>query len=159
MLSFAMANELYLQHPHERLNVYSDNPLLVQKKAAKNITSNQANYWIQNHELWVDIRVTNPLDELGTLNVEIFSYKKGADFSKCPKLSLGLLGRRVWVRDGRRLQISGVQYDLKKQTLLIRIPLNFLKSPDYLFVSTQTIQDDISLDFGAWKILKIPTEQ
>ena len=102
------------------------------------------------------IRAASPLDELGALNVEVFSYKRGVNFSTMPKMNLRLLGNHIFARDGgRRVRGSEIQYDLNKRSILIRIPLKLLRSPDYLFVSAQTLQNDISLDFGSWKMLKV----
>ena len=152
MLSFVRTNELYLEWPYEDLKVN----LSQRKKEEKKPGSNEANYWIQDDALWVDIRVASPLDELGTLHFEIFSYKKNEDFLTMPKLNFVLLGNHLWVRDGyKRLPGSGIHYELKKKSLKVRIPLKLLKFPDHLFVSTQTIKNDILQDFGSWKLLRL----
>ena len=73
-----------------------------------------------------------------------------------PKLNFVLLGNHLWVRDGyKRLPGSGIHYELKKKSLKVRIPLKLLKFPDHLFVSTQTIKNDILQDFGSWKLLRL----
>ncbi len=145
MLSFVRTNELYLNVRYEDLNEGQEN---------KKSKPDKVNYWIEEGKLWVDIRVTSPLDELGTMSIEIFSYKNGVDFSTLPKFNFRLLGNQVLVKDGRRY-VPGIQYHLGKKVLLIGIPLPLLKSPDYLFVSAQTAQNDISRDFGSWRILKV----
>ncbi len=157
MLSFVRTNELFLELFYHNLAVDPAGSVRDQKNNEKESGANQVNYWIKDEELWIDIQVTNPLDELGTLSMEVFSYKTGTDFLRMPKLNLVLLGGRVWARDGyKRLPDAGIHYELKKRSLKVRIPIKLLKEPEFIFVSTRTIKDDISLDFGAWQILKLP---
>ncbi len=156
MISFARTNELYLELPYEDLNANPKASSLDQKTISKESRPDEVNYWVKDNELWVDIHVASSLDQLGSLNIEIFSYKNGIEFSTMPKLNLKLLGNHIFVRDGHRLVSgSGVQYDLGNKILLIKIPLDLLTLPDYIFVSAQTLQNDITLDFGSWKILKV----
>lgn len=159
MLSFARTNEVFFEPSYEDLKIYQADDNLEQKKEDKGSHTNEANYWIQGNELWTDVRVSSPLEEMGTLSIQVFSYKKDTDFVAMPKLTLVLLGSHLWVRDGRkRLPGSGIQYNLRKKSFQIRIPLKLLKSPDYLFASTRTVKDDISLDYGSWRILKVPNQ-
>ncbi|OIO39072.1 MAG: hypothetical protein COT00_03685 [Candidatus Omnitrophica bacterium CG07_land_8_20_14_0_80_50_8] len=160
MLSFVRTNELFLRLPYENLNASPTNAVSDQQKAGKRSAPEKVTYWIQGDEFWVDVRDTSPLGELGAMTIEIFSYKNGVEFPTLPKLNLRLLGSRIFVRDGRRRVLgSGIQYDLGKKTLVIRVPLKLLKSPDYLFVSAQILRNDISLDFGSWRILKVNKDQ
>ena len=157
MLSFARTNELYCEPFYEKLNISQLKEQLSFEKDKNETNSNEVNYWVQGNELWLDIRVSSPIDELGPLNMEIFGYKHDTDFAKMPKLNLILLGGHLWARDGyKRLPDSGVHYDLRKKSLRVRIPLELLKSSDHLFVSTRTMRDDLSLDFGSWRILEMP---
>ena len=154
MLSFVRANELYLDLPYEDLDTGPKASVSDPKTVRKELKPDEVNYWAQKGVFWVDIRVTSPLDELGVMNVEIFSYKNGVDFSTLPKLNLRLLGNQLLARDGRR-SVPEIQYRLGKKSLLIGVPLKLLRSPDTIFVSAQTLKNDISLDFGSWRILRV----
>ena len=157
MLSFARSNELFLKLPYQELGVYPTGEMRDKKDDKNGSAENQVKYSIRGDEFWIDIRVTNPLDELGALSMEIFSYKTAQDFLNMPKINLVLLGGRVWARDGyKHMRDSGIQYELRKKSLKVRIPLKLLKEPELLFVSTRSIKDEISLDFGSWQILRIP---
>ena len=151
MLSFVRTNELFLQLPFETL--HANNFI-----EASETSLTRVEYKILDKHLVVDIRLINPLDEIGALKVELFSYRKGAPFASMPKLILRLFGNRLLVSDGyHRIGRSGIllNLDLKNKTIVIKVPMALLKEPDHLFASTQTAKEDISLDFGSWEIMKI----
>ena len=145
MLSFVRTNELFLDMPVEDIPLQPMND---------RTTSFGGSYWLQDEKLWVDIHVSSPLDTLGMMTMEVFSYRQGANFSTMPKINLRLLGKQLFTRDGRR-RVGGIEYRLAKKSLLVGIPLTILKSPDIIFVSVQTSKSELSLDFGSWRVLKV----
>ncbi len=155
MLSFARMNEVYIDLPYEELK-NSPPASSGNQKTMNEPDSDEVKYWVQNDELWMDIRATSPLDELGALNIEVFSYRHDTEFSSMPKLNLRLLGDHILASDSRKvISGSGIQYDLQKKSILVRVPMKLLRSPDYIFISAQTLKYNISLDFGSWKVLKV----
>ncbi len=153
MLSFVRANELFLDLPYEEIPLGPIQSASDEETGRKTSKADEVNYWIQDEKFWMDIHVSSPLDELGMMGAEVFSYRVGSDFSTMPKIRLSLLGNQLFARDGRRW-VAGIEYRLAKKTLLIGIPLKILKSPDYLFTSVQTSRRELSLDFVSWRVFK-----
>ena len=161
MLSFVRGNELFLQLPFETLKVSADAKVPTADPSAVPDTKSAAReveYRILDKYLVVDIRLISPLDEIGALKVELFSYKRGVSFASMPKLALRLFGNRLFANDGYyRMSSKEIVYhlDLKEKKVVIKVPMALLNGPDYLFAATQTAKEDISLDFGSWEVLKI----
>lgn len=155
LLSFARSNELFADYPKERLRPElagaDENAMF--NEAAKN---GDVVYRLIGQELWMDVPLTKPLDEMGVLTTYIFGYRKGFLFSEMPKLAFKLFGNKVFVHDGFRPVFDpAIVYKLNKNHLWIRIPLVYMKNPDTVFVSTRNAKEELSLDFGSWRILEI----
>lgn len=154
MLSFARSNELFMQLPPEEL---------VSEEAAGNTAprpvgaENEVSYFLKNKELWVDVNLSKPLEEIGAVSIEIFGYKKETPFGNMPKLQLMFYDEKLSVRDGNR-NVRGwdLPFEAKGRRASVGIPLAFLKNPEYVFVSMHAGGDQTSTRFGFWKILKLP---
>ena len=148
LLSFARTNELFMDYRPERLMPGEAFP-----EASKN---GPVRYGVVGRFLGVDVPLTNSLDEMGALSVYLFGYRQGQSFSDRPKLVFKLFGNRLFVYDGARIMHDPtIVYALKEGHLLLRIPLRILKDPDYLFASTRNAKEELSLDFGSWRVLEL----
>ena len=148
LLSFARRNELFLELPYE---------ILTDESSSGKFPPQGVTYQIRNNTLLIDIRVSSPLDEMAPLDVELFSFREKEPFAALPKMSLRFFANRLSVKDRvYRLRGSGILYQLnpRKKKLLIKVPLELLRDPDYLFTSLRTVRDDLSFDFGFWRIFK-----
>ena len=157
LLSFVRKNEIFLKLPYETV-LENDSPVPPGERDAFNdrVAGEDVEYKIRGGEFWVDARLSNLLDRIGGVNVDIFSYKKGTPFSKMPKLTVGFFAGHIFVKDrGKTLYHAGVICHMKKNKIWTRIPMGLLKDPDALFVSTHAVNERLSLDFGSWRILEI----
>jgi LmbE family N-acetylglucosaminyl deacetylase len=153
LLSFARTSELFCDYPPEPLvhDSNNENPGVSVKPAAK---TGDVVYRLVGKELWLEVPLTNALDEMGVLSTYVFAYRKGFLFSEMPKLMFKLFGNKMFAYDGfRPIHDPAIVYKLDQERFWIRIPLSFLKDPDTLFVSTRNAKEMMSLDFGSWKII------
>jgi len=156
LFSFVRSNELFFEMPYEILKKESAQSPIAEHRPDIELKSREVIYRRIGDELWADVRLSGPLDELGAFSMEIFSYKKGEPFLSMPKIHLSLFGNQLSAREGyRALTRSGILYQMKKKRIMIRVPMSLLKDPDILFVSTRTAKEEVSLDFGSWKVLKV----
>ncbi len=155
LLSFARKNEIFAEYPYETVIV---EPGLTPEDWASraNTRKGDVRYGASGTDLFIEAPLMYALDEMGALTTSVFAYKSGEQFSRMPKLSLRLFGAHLRVRDLAAGNFaSSVFFKIEKNRLLIRIPLAALKDPDHLFVSTRTSKDRLSLDFGAWRVLRL----
>ncbi len=155
LLSFARANELFFDYPHERLlpELVDNAPRVILENPAK---PGDVVYRRVGKELWLEVPLTSALDEMGVLSTYVFSYRQGFLFSEMPKLVFKLFGNKMFVYDGfHPIYDPAIVYKLDKGRFWIRIPLEYLKNPDYLFVSTRNAKEEMGLDFGSWKVLEV----
>lgn len=156
LLAFARSNEIVADYPDEKLV-----PLAVPASGEETLfkASNRSGdvlYKIYGKELWIQIPLSNRLDEMGLLSSYVFSYRRGFLFSDMTKLSFKLFGNKMFVYDGfKSFYDPGLIYRFEKDRIFIRIPIGVLKNPDHLFVSTRNAKEEMSLDFGVWKLLEI----
>lgn len=155
LLAFARKNELWIDYPNERLfyEVVGEDPLATFGNSARD---GDVVYRVIDSELWVSVPLTNMLDEMGVLSVYIFSYRKDFLFSDMPKLTFKLFGNKLFVYDGfKPIHNEALVYKMDKERLFLKIPLSILKEPDHLFVSARMTKEEVSLDFGSWKLLEL----
>jgi len=156
LLAFARSNEIVADYPKEKLvpmAVPASGTDALFKASARN---GDVLYKIYGKELWVQIPLSNMLDEMGVLSSYVFSYRRGFLFSDMTKLSFKLFGNKIFVYDGFKIFYDpGLVYRFEKDRIFIRVPMRVLKNPDHLFVSTRNAKEGMSLDFGAWKLLEI----
>jgi len=157
LLSFVRANELFLEITYEEVkrdNAPTDPE--ERKKFNDQTPGEEVEYKIHGSELWVDAKLSSPLDRISGVGVEVFCYKQGKSFSAMPKLSFNFFTGYLFARDGTKsLYRTGIFYKIKKNKFLARIPLALLEDSDAIFVSTHAVNERLSLDFGSWRILKI----
>lgn len=157
LLSFARKSEVFADYSHEVVarsaGVLTDVQVFDERSKTGDVR-----YKISGDELWVEIPLTSAVDEMGVLSSYIFSYRKGFLFSEMPKLSFKLFGNKMFVTNGHKnFHDPRVVYRFDGTRLLLRVPLKILKDPDHLFVSTRRAKEELSLDFGSWRILEVPT--
>ncbi len=156
LFSFVRSNELFFEMPYEALKKEMAGESIGQDIPDEVPRGKEVIYRRIGDELWADVSLNSPLDELGAFNMEVFGYKKGAPFLSMPKINLRLFGNQLSVRLGyHTLDRASIPYYLGKKRIWIRVPMSLLKYPDTLFVSVRTAREEISLDFGSWKVLKI----
>jgi len=160
LLSFARTNELFCDDPIEKLLSSPKSsieefasrrslPLVSQK-------TDEVVYERVGEELWLEVLLTSALDEIGVLSLSIFSYRQGLPFAEMPKLVFKLFGKKMVVYEGSRsIYNPAIVYKIDKDRLQLRIPLETLKNPDTIFVSTRSAKEEINLDFGSWKVLEV----
>lgn len=155
LLAFARRNELYAQYPAQRIPSFA---AVADEKAPfpEGPGPGEVFYGIFGGELWMAVPLTSAPDEMGVLSSYVFGYRRGFLFSDMPKLTLRLFGKRLFAYDGARpFYDRRLVYRLEKGRLLVRLPLDLLKDPEVLFVSTRNAKEDLSLDFGAWRTLEV----
>lgn len=152
LMSFVRSNELHYDDGAQGLLPVSSAPDT--KEAA--LSEPAMGYDVHDKDFYCDLSLKSAFDEIGITAMEIFSYKKGTTFSAMPKLSLRLVGSKLFANDWTRTtSVKGVTYKLWKKRLLVKVPLSVLKDPEVLFVTVSTSQKELGMDSGAWKILKL----
>ncbi len=155
LLSFARKSEVFSQYEHEEIET---KPAGTSEKDIFGdvLKEGDVNYKIMGDELWVQVALASAVDEMGALSSYIFAYRKGFLFSELPKFAFKLFGSKMFVyRDGKSFHDPSLVYRFDNGRLLLRVPLKLLKDPDHLFVSTRHAKEEMTLDFGSWKILKL----
>ncbi len=155
LLAFARKSEIFSQYGHEEVEIktagVSEEDIFKGDPKEGDVL-----YKILDQELWVQIPLSSALDEMGALSTYIFAYRKGFLYADMPKLAFKLFGSKMFVYDGaKNFHHPSLVYRFDSGRLLIRIPLKLLKDPDHLFVSTRRAKEELSLDFGSWRILEI----
>ncbi len=155
LLAFARKNELYAVYPAEKIQrITGAEP--GSGSFADKALAGDVRYRVAGDELWIEIPFSSALDEMGVLSSYVFGYRSGFLFSDMPKFAFRLFGNKVFVYDGQKsFYDRKLIYRIEKDKLLIRLPLGILKEPEALFVSTRNAKEELSLDFGAWKVLEI----
>ena len=156
LLSFVRKNEIYADYLFENVAVETglSADQWISRKSARE--AGNVRYAANDTELLIEIPLVYALDEMGTLSTNIFGYRKGTPFAQMPKLNLKLFGNKLFIKDGGRSFFDrNIFFKVDKSRLFIRVPLSTLKQPDYLFVSTSTVKNQLSLDFGSWRVIEI----
>ena len=156
LLAFARKNEIIADYPVEKVVKVSSLPEAGGVAFEEDAISGDVRYKVFGDELWIGIPMSNMLDEMGMLSTYVFGYRRGFPFSDMPKLLFKLFGNKMVVYDGaHNLNDPKIVYRLEKDRLYLRIPLKRLKNPEFLFVSTRSAKEEMSLDFGSWRLLEI----
>lgn len=153
LLSFVRKNEIFAEYPYEKIQA---DPGLDAEMVVGSPTPSGGDvvYKMSSSELFIDLPLMYPVDEMGAVTLELFGYKKGIPFSVMPKLNFRLFGNKMFVKNGLYSFFDkGILYRIEKGRLLVRISLKTLKDPELLFVTTRTAKDELSLDFGSWRVL------
>jgi hypothetical protein len=156
LLSFARANEIIAQYPNEKLVPLALPVAETDTPFAPSALNRDVLYKIFDEELWIQIPLSSMLDEMGALSSYVFGYRTGFSFASMPKLVFKFFGNKLFVYDGfKSFYDQDLVYRFEKERIFIRVPMRLLKNPDHLFVSTRNAKEEMSLDFGAWKLLEI----
>jgi LmbE family N-acetylglucosaminyl deacetylase len=146
LLSFARREELFARPPAE--NLTSAPPAPRPGRA-------EVEYGEEGDSLKITVRLLEPLDEVGTLNLDVFPYNPGVPFGDMPKYHLRFFGRKLFVSDSaRRRAVEGVVYRVDGNRLTVLLPGELLGEPEILFVSAETSKEELSLEIGSWKVLR-----
>jgi hypothetical protein len=146
LLSFARSNELFAKPPAENLTSAPPPPRTGRA---------EVEYGEEGGDLKITVRLQEPLDEVGTLNIDVFPYNAGVPFGEMPKYHIRFFGRKLFVSDSaRRRKAEGVVYRLDGDRLTVILPGALLEEPEILFVSAETSKEELSLEIGSWKVLR-----
>jgi len=156
LLAFARKNEIFADYPVEKIPSAPAPPVDGSDPFGGAAVSGDVRYKVFGNDLWIDIPMSNMLDEMGALSSYVFGYRRGFLFSEMPKLAFKLFGNKMFVYDGaRNVNDPKIVYRFEKDRLHLRVPLKRLKNPEFLFVSTRNAKEEMSLDFGSWRLLEI----
>ena len=156
LMSFARKNELFADYPQEMVKPVHTEQAASRPGHEKAGQPGDVTYEIDDKFLIIKVPFSSSLDEMGLLTAYVFSYRKGFMFSDMPKFTFKLFGNKMFVRDGSKsFYDRELIYLIEKNRVLIRIPLKDLKDPDFLFVSTRNAKEDMTLDFGSWRLLEV----
>jgi LmbE family N-acetylglucosaminyl deacetylase len=151
--SFIRKNELMAVNPLEAVPYEKEAAFPQLIKDAK---IGDVRYEFNDKELFVTVPLSKPFDEIGALTTYVYPYKKNYPFAQMPKLSMKLFGNKLFISNAlHSFYDPGIQYRIEGKHLEFRIPLRLLKYPDVLFVSTRNAAEELSLDFGAWRVLSL----
>lgn len=141
LLSFVRTNELFAPPV---LRAFGSAPPVPPEKSS-------IRYALEGDDVRIELHVTQPLDEMGALGVDLFGWRPDVPFERMPKINLGIYGKRLVVLDGsRRVRTHGVRYEPSRQSVTLRVPRSFLGGPATLFVCAYNAKEDQSLEFGSW---------
>jgi LmbE family N-acetylglucosaminyl deacetylase len=113
-------------------------------------------YAVQGDDLLIRLDLRRKLDKnLGT-SIYLLGYKKNVSFADMPKINIGIgvLGMRIREK-GRLISVAGAKLKFEGRSLIIRLPLAVLGSPDRILSRVRTRAAKFSLNASAWRILKI----
>lgn len=152
LLSFTRANELFAEVPYEKLSGCGDRDPDTERGAA----SPEVEYRVCGEKLRIQVLLSSYLEESGGLEIEMFPYKRGVPFALMPKLDLTLSGDRLFLKENKKNVYGvGVDYQIQKKKIWIDVPISLLKDPDHLFACVHASSEELSLDFGSWRIFEI----
>jgi hypothetical protein len=125
--------------------------------SSKDVEVTDLMYAKKNKNLLIKISLRRKIDKYFGINAYIFGYSKKVDFSKMPKINIGLGIRGTRVKEKRKLialKDLDVKYGAKSVT--IEIPLSDLGHPDNILASVRaTVRNTMTLDDTAWRILDV----
>lgn len=160
LFTFARKNELLGDFPQIFLKKQLDSDNIQWQF----ISSNRKNassvaYAVDNQNLLVKLPLTQLDKNLG-ITLNILPYSKSKEFSLMPKFlfKLGVIG--VSVKDKtKKIKLSGVKIIYKKikskKVVILKIPLENIGNPDYIFCRIKKNLVKLPIDITAWRILKI----
>lgn len=155
--SFVRSNELAAVNPVEPVPY---EPGLEFRNPSDEAPRGDVRYRFNDKELLITVPLAKPFDEIGALTTYVYSYKKGYPFAEMPKLSMRVFGKKMFMMDGpRRFYDKAIVFRVHGKRLEFRVPLKLLKHPDILFVSTWNAAEELSLDFGSWRVLSLDRPQ
>lgn len=141
LLSFVRSSECYLK---------------LSEVNSKEPNSQAVSIHCSKDELWMEIRLENPLDVLTDVETDFFGYRKGVPFASMPKIAIRLSRNHLSVKDGsRRLRHVNMQTHMRGRRVTLRIPLELLGNPDHVFVEVKSAIEPSPVDFNAWRMVSI----
>ncbi len=86
----------------------------------------------------------------------IFGYSKATSFAAMPKIKIITIGNKFKVFNGKkRVTDSKVALDFSGNSLILKIPLELLKRPDYVLASLRAYHENLSVDAVGFRKIKI----
>lgn len=151
--SFVRKNELSAVNPLETVPYEPGAEFL---DPTEDVKAGDVRYRMNDKELLVTVPLSKPFDEIGALTTYVHPYKNGYPFAQMPKLSMRFFGKKLFMVNGQRTFYDpGIKFRVQGKLLELRVPLRVLKYPDVLFVSTRNAAEELTLDFGAWRVLSL----
>lgn len=82
----------------------------------------------------------------------LFGYSRGKPFAQMPKITMFLRGDKIKMFDaGRLMSGHGAGVEFKENEAMIKIPLELLGSPDFIFASVKTYSEPLHVDTTAFR--------
>ncbi len=160
LFTFARKNELFGDFAQINLTNQNDDDSIKWYFISEHRKSlNSAAYALNSGDLLIKLPA-NQFDKNLGISLNILPYSKSKDFSAMPKLfiKLGVLG--VSVKDKtKKIKIQGAKIIKKtvksKKSLVLKIPLESIGNPDYIFCRIKKNLVKLPIDITSWRIIKI----
>lgn len=155
LLSFVRRNEVFADYPFEEVVV---EPALTPEAwdARESLPDRSVRYAAGPDDLYIEVPFESGLEQTGALSTSVFGFKKGVPFAEMPKLQFRMFGKKLRVFDGpSRWAGRGIFYKVDESRVLIRVPLDALKRPDFFFVNTRMSDPEAPAGAGAWRAVRL----
>ena len=165
LFSFARENELFGDYPVLKLKpqlaspnkttsyfgaseMFKDSETLTDLNQADTV-ENQGQVSYAEEDNYFIVRVDKPekLSSRFGVMLYIFGYNKNTPFAQMPKIHIITTGNKYKVFSAKNRVINhGVLLEFSQNSLILKIPLKFLGSPDYLLTSLKAYHGNLSID-------------
>lgn len=113
-------------------------------------------YAVKDKKLYIRLKLSRKITRPVKSHVYLLPYKKGKDFSDMPKLRLLVTRTNILAYNKRRkLFSSGIAMNVQDSSIIIKIPLEVLGSPDYIFARGKAYTDAAPSDVSSWRVLEL----
>jgi len=174
LLAFARENELFGDYPALELNpqttlkdkVISYFGFSEMSKKSEDLESfkqddlvedkAQVSYAQTDDYFIIRVDKTKKLSRGFGVMLYIFGYSKDTSFAEMPKIQIITKGNKFKVLNAKkRITNSKVALDFSSNSLILKIPLEFLNDPDYVLVSLKAYHENLSVDAIGFRKVKI----
>ena len=174
LLAFARENELFGDYPALELNpqttlkdkVISYFGFSKMSKKSEDLESfkqddlvedkAQVSYAQTDDYFIIRVDKTKKLSRGFGVMLYIFGYSKDTSFAEMPKIQIITKGNKFKVLNAKkRITNSKVALDFSSNSLILKIPLEFLNDPDYVLVSLKAYHENLSVDAIGFRKVKI----
>jgi LmbE family N-acetylglucosaminyl deacetylase len=111
----------------------------------------------KNGNLYVRLNLTRNFQKDLGINIFLLGYNQNTDFATLPKLSvsIGLLGMRILDRT-KVMFVKGAKFSIKKQQVIVTIPLACLGNPDYVLCRALTrFPNEYPFMVPGWRVINV----
>lgn len=171
LMSFIRRNELFGNMPTVRLASGTDDAVVNLEaepglaEASEELTVEEAATFdgvegrrVARHDGMLDLhfRLTRPLDDTITFELNLFGYRGDAPFARMPKLRvmIGPLYHHVFDQS-RALAGDRILVRRTSRELIVQVPLSLLGAPERILTSAHTSRAELPIDWLAWRVLEL----